>query len=409
MQTRSISNEWRKITSIVASGMVIFWVPVAALAEANWTQLATANSPTNVHHDATYDSANQRIVLCGRRDTGGGPQGQAECYFFSLAGGWQAGPAINSPGGSDIEVAYDPNRAVTVLYTVTNTVPLVFELVGNVWTQRSFATTPVVCGDGALMRYDSLRQRTVLVGATNLGATANSETWLWDGTNWTQAAGSPPGAAGGSMTFDEARGVMVLLPYYATNTWTFDGTTWTSHQTTHVPTSAVWVAKMAYDAVNELAIEFGGEPASGPYPTNTWAWNGSDWQMLATTNYPPDTLDMAMLWFPPMNSIVMHGGWGPGDGWAWRNSVWVFSNAPALSTPEGVTASDGAYDDKVAVAWRSVDGATGYRVYRSESNDTALAGVLGASATTNYDDTSATDRTRYYYWVKATNATGVSG
>ena len=405
MQTRFIHHAWLKTAIGVVGGCVLLWAPPLTLAEATWTIWPVANSPSNSHHDATYDSANQRIVMCGRSNN------EARCYFLTLTNGWQDGPAINTTTGSDIEVSYDSARAVTVLYTVTNnTVPVVYELANNVWTQRSFATSPVACGDGALMCYDPVRQKTVLVAATNAEATSDSETWLWDGTNWTQVAGSPRGAAGGSMTFDVARRNMVLLPFYATNTWTFDGTTWTAHQTAHVPTTSVWVARMAYDPVNEVAIEFGGEhmAATNIYPTNTWAWNGSDWQMLTTTSYPPSTIDMAMLWFPPMNSIIMHGGWGPDDGWLRRNTVWVFSNAPAVSLPAGVTASKGTYNDRVAVSWQPVAGAGGYRVYRNDSNTTVNAVVIGWPANTNYDDTSATADMTYYYWVKATNSYGVS-
>jgi hypothetical protein len=210
------------------------------------------------------------------------------------------------------------------------------------------------------------------------------------------------------MTFDIARGVMVLLPYYATNTWTFDGMTWTPHSTAHVPTASVWVAKMAYDPVNEMAIEFGGEKAPATYPTNTWAWNGSDWQMLTIPTCPPGTIDMAMLWFPPINAIVMHGGWGPGDSWAWRNSVWIYSNAPSITSPQNVVASDGAYQDKVAVTWDSVAGATGYRVYRGDTSNSAQASIVGLASTTTYDDTTVVVDTPYYYWVKATNGSGPS-
>jgi hypothetical protein len=68
---------------------------------------------------------------------------------------------------------------------------------------------------------------------------------------------------------------------------------------------------------------------------------------------------------------------------------------PALTAPTGVTAI--AQDASVNIAWQSVSGATGYRVYRGTSAG-SITTLVGSPTTTSYTDT-ATNGTTYYYAV----------
>jgi len=82
------------------------------------------------------------------------------------------------------------------------------------------------------------------------------------------------------------------------------------------------------------------------------------------------------------------------------------SGASTLTVPTGVAASDGTYTDKVQVAWNSVTGATSYLIYRSLTNTTSSASLIGASISTTYDDLGATNwpGLSLFYWVKAMNS-----
>ena len=70
-----------------------------------------------------------------------------------------------------------------------------------------------------------------------------------------------------------------------------------------------------------------------------------------------------------------------------------------LDTPD-VSASDGAYSDKVRVSWGSIQSAESYTLYRGTSEAGYNMSVADLT-TTSYDDTSALRGTIYYYWVKA--------
>jgi uncharacterized repeat protein (TIGR02543 family) len=83
--------------------------------------------------------------------------------------------------------------------------------------------------------------------------------------------------------------------------------------------------------------------------------------------------------------------------------------ALALQPPTGVSASDGAFIDKVSVSWNPVIGATGYEVWRNTTNSTKGAREVAARTASPFDDFSVTPDRTYWYWVKATNQFGASG
>lgn len=73
--------------------------------------------------------------------------------------------------------------------------------------------------------------------------------------------------------------------------------------------------------------------------------------------------------------------------------------------PAGVSASDGAYTDRIQVTWNAVTGATYYEAYTFNDGPAYL---LGQSASANFNDTSATPGSPRLYLVKACNEAGCS-
>ncbi len=76
----------------------------------------------------------------------------------------------------------------------------------------------------------------------------------------------------------------------------------------------------------------------------------------------------------------------------------------AFTPPTGITATDGAFTDKVQVSWEPLMGATYYRIFRNVSNSPSVEDELGTIAFPPYDDSTATLGTSYYYWVMACNS-----
>jgi hypothetical protein len=120
------------------------------------------------------------------------------------------------------------------------------------------------------MTYDAARAQVVLFGGKG-SARNRSDTWAWDGTDWTQRtpAHGPSKRADSGMTYDAARGEVVLFGgydggLYLGDTWTWDGTDWAipfPASITLVPSSGppgtvVQVTGWGFGAAEDVKITF---------------------------------------------------------------------------------------------------------------------------------------------------------
>ena len=78
-----------------------------------------------------------------------------------------------------------------------------------------------------------------------------------------------------------------------------------------------------------------------------------------------------------------------------------------LESPNGVSATDGEFEDKIRVTWNASTGATSYEVYRAGSFAGQKIKIATTSAT-SHDDTSVPCDVDFYYWIKAVNSSGSS-
>jgi hypothetical protein len=83
------------------------------------------------------------------------------------------------------------------------------------------------------------------------------------------------------------------------------------------------------------------------------------------------------------------------------------TGSPPTSTPSGIQASDGTYEDKVMVTWQDVNQATAYNVYRADANG-SNEHKLGTAADNLFNDMSAAAGIAYTYRVRACNEFGCS-
>ncbi|MCB9852405.1 MAG: matrixin family metalloprotease [Phycisphaerales bacterium] len=80
------------------------------------------------------------------------------------------------------------------------------------------------------------------------------------------------------------------------------------------------------------------------------------------------------------------------------------------NAPTGVTASAGQFCDRVELTWNASVDADDYDVYRNTVDNSGSASLLqGGVVSTNFNDTTATPGTTYFYWVQACNGGGCSG
>jgi len=75
--------------------------------------------------------------------------------------------------------------------------------------------------------------------------------------------------------------------------------------------------------------------------------------------------------------------------------------------PTGVSASDGAFSDRVHITWSASPGAVGYWIFRNVAS-TPPSTELAWTAGVYYDDATAVPGQTYWYWVRALNVSGAS-
>ena len=173
----------------------------------------------------------------------------------------------------------------------------------------------------AALSTDSAGDRAVLFGGVDAAGNALGDTWTFDGQRWrsVHTPSSPPARFGASMVFDQPNGCFVLFGGMGANgallgdTWTFDGASWQQRVPATSPSPRLGHA-MAYDGPASRTLLFGGWTSSStPANTDTWAWNGFEWQQLATQPMPAMVFP-AMLWHATHGVAVLTGSTGgPGS------------------------------------------------------------------------------------------------
>lgn len=135
------------------------------------------------------------------------------------------------------------------------------------------------------MAYDSLHGQAVLFSGYNVGFAFPPDTWIWDGVNWTnktpQTTASPPAREYDGMAYDSvnnqvvmfggAQGYLNSTVGLLSDTWLWNGSIWTQEHPTASPSPRAGPT-MAYDSLHNFTVMFGGSlPDVAP---DTWTWYG---------------------------------------------------------------------------------------------------------------------------------------
>jgi hypothetical protein len=200
---------------------------------------------------------------------------------------WVAKNPVHNPGslnfnsGTDQGTAgacctFDAANGKVVLY---NTAGETWTWDGSDWTQLAPAHSPTPARYGACMAY--LPGTGVIMFGGRQTAdrlTDYAETWLWDGTDWTQLAPAHSPSAGpfAAMTYYASGGKLILYGGRGGSlaTWTYDGSDWTDVTPGTVkPNVAMNNPVMVHDAAGNARLI----GAAGGSTNRVWIWNGSTW------------------------------------------------------------------------------------------------------------------------------------
>jgi N-acetylneuraminic acid mutarotase len=176
---------------------------------------------------------------------------------------------------------------------------------GTSWTQVSVAAPPPARESHAMA---SLNGKVVMFGGdvTGRGMAAN-DTWTFDGTSWTEVsvASPPPARVFHAMATLDGKVVMfggatyfegeVQMPM--NDTWTFDGASWTEVSVANPPSARCQHAMAPLAGVVEL---FGGTDSTAGTTElyDTWAFDGTTWAQMSPLGAPPARSAFAMATVP---------------------------------------------------------------------------------------------------------------
>ncbi|HLQ38388.1 MAG TPA: hypothetical protein VK348_11335, partial [Planctomycetota bacterium] len=274
----------------------------------------------------TYDSARHRTLMFGGYDG-----------RFPLNETWQwdgmdwtqiqvAGPSARV----ETAIAFDSVRNVAVLFagrdfSLPGYMQDTWEWNGTAWTQRFPAHVPPARSHHA-MAFDPDRAMTVMFGGvSNQGFPA--DVWEWDGADWLQrtSSGGPGPRQSTALTYDPSLGGVILFGGDSGSTWRWDGAAW--HQL--LPPQSPYPRlgnSMVADFARRRIVLLGSDPTPDPF---AWEWDGATWQTRFVTSPGPRSY-LGLAYDSSRRETVLFGG----DSLV--ADTWVYATPnPASSTSYG--------------------------------------------------------------------------
>jgi hypothetical protein len=280
--------------------------------------------------------------------------------------------SVAPPATGDTTLVYDDQMGDVLFlgdtfYTGLNQPAQTWVWNGSAWTQLHPAHEPSIRSNVAIA-YDPATKQVVLFGGiSSLGSGGMlSDTWTWDGTDWTQQhpATSPPARDDAALAYDAATNQLVLfgggsnqprigglVPPPLNDTWVWTGSNWIQQHPATSPLPVLSPA-LAYDAAQQQLILFGGLYANTTPMrkalNDTWQWTGSNWVQLHPQT-SPNLFDMIngqqilygqpnMVYDPHNQQLfLLFGGDSENDkvqaGWLWNGTNWSKANVNGPPTP----------------------------------------------------------------------------
>lgn len=190
------------------------------------------------------------------------------------------------------------------------------------------------------MVYDAATGQVVMFGGS-VGGSIGNETWVWDGSNWTQefALSSPAARTVEIMAYDSTSQTVVLFggagigDNSLNDTWLWDGTNWTQRSPLASPTTPRWNGAMEDDPLQGGALLFGGTGSGGsPNFGDTWLWNGTSWSQAVPSSSPSPRAAVGLAYDSMHRQLVLFGGADNvtvyADTWVWGPSSASLSMGP---------------------------------------------------------------------------------
>ena len=324
-----------------------------------WSSVPTTVQPPPLKYSsAAYDSDNNTIVLFGGAEADGSLSDNTWVWNGSEWAVYPGSEIQAPPARQMASLAFDPQIHQLILFGGQG---IGGQILGDTWawngaswyqqTTAAGVTTPPP-REAASLAYDGSGQLVMFGGTgqvglngsgpgslptipTDLPSTTSTvpptttsmpaaptvtlgDTWLWNGTDWTEATTAGPEArSGAAMAYDSADHDTVLFggeitpadssaPKVVGDTWTWNGSAWKQATSQSSPDARDW-AGMGDDLAASGVVLVGGSGADGAL-ADTWLWNGTDWTKPSTAGAPSPRAGAASAYGATNNQFVMFGG-----------------------------------------------------------------------------------------------------
>jgi hypothetical protein len=275
---------------------------------------------------------------------------------------WSPLPNATTPAPSeDGALVDDPDLGGVLYMQLDGNNPNGWVFVNDTWTQVALGTGPLQRSFESVA-YDPSAHAVVMFGGEGAySLSVLGDTWLLENLTWSRVIEPPGGSLPPpgwdlAMTYDARENAVILLDgSNATNrsgTWEFVAGTW-EYQTSVGPVTRQGTA-MAYDALDQETVLFGGDGACGPC-NDTWTLIGGNWKNVTAPG--PRARTAFGFTTGPNGGVLLFGGVvlnrslnnrfvypTLGDTWSWTNAGWSnqTSASPFAPSPREYPAM--AYD-----------------------------------------------------------------
>lgn len=176
-----------------------------------------------------------------------------------------------------------------------------------------------------------------------------AETWLWDGTDFTQlvTATSPQYlqvvATLGNNIYGWGAPFTGSFPTQRSATlWKFDGTDWSIVTTAHTPPPRSWPAFAYWPSLGKIVMHGGGNAnGTGPILSDTWSFDGTDWTLESPCIAGPPKVNPSASYDPVAGSYLMSGGQSTAScSFATANETWKLEQFTAADATTGAASAN---------------------------------------------------------------------
>ncbi len=311
-------------------------------ADEDWTLIDECETmpPEWRYYGCAYDASRDMICIFG----GYTGESKDELWEWNHSGWHQIEKTGNwPPVCSNPGMFFDPTIEKSIVLLDYNGQMELWTWDGTGWEKVMFASPKPPERNYMAIAYDPDRSRLVMFG----GSGNRDDTWEWDGVQWHEMdpPHKPSGRQGCAFSWDALSHRVMLFGgsneagERSGETWFYDGSDWICvPPNPYYPPDILSGHAMAYDPREQISVLYGGSTISR-MPTETFEWNGLEWNGIVDAVNPGKRVSHRMSYIASLDGIVLYGGSNINgleiyqDTWLYRDHTWRLLDPPVSAGP----------------------------------------------------------------------------